>query len=441
VELWHNPANYQSGGAAYTLEFTAAPTATSVQFQYQVSTAVGPFTVSDASLERQQLAYNISRKTYFLGSQAIATRISGDPDEDNGLFYIHTDHLGSTSLMSDSGGALVVDSVARYLPYGRWRTEPTADLTDRAYTGQKHNMDIGLYYYNARYYAPGIGRFISADTIVPDPTNPQQFNRYTYVLNNPIVLVDPTGHFSEAAIFEYLYNMYGDDWYSVYQAWQADTEWWELITTASAGDTIFTSANTHGIYYHFIGEGQDLLTGVYTNWAPNATLGNASLLDIQAGNHGIVWGGWFTNNSSGQVINVHHRMSVTSRFVYQPTGGSGIVGDFGSNLAREVLQMGVCSLVGGGIVCAAGVNTAVGPVWSLVNPLSYSVMGPNGEFMISNRNLSPDDQIWVSAGHVFSYHAAYDFLENRLMRTDITYYGHQPRIHPMWRLRVHYVYQ
>jgi hypothetical protein len=46
VELWHNPANYQSGGAAHTLPFTAAATATSVQFQYQATTVVGPFASS-----------------------------------------------------------------------------------------------------------------------------------------------------------------------------------------------------------------------------------------------------------------------------------------------------------------------------------------------------------------------------------------------------------
>jgi RHS repeat-associated protein len=113
------------------------------------------------------------------------------------LYYIHTDHLGSTSLMSDADGQKVETSVARYLPYGRWRTEPTADLTDRGYTGHKHNDDLGLIYMNARYYLPGIGRFISADTLVPDPTNPQQFNRYTYVLNNPLRFTDPTGHCAE----------------------------------------------------------------------------------------------------------------------------------------------------------------------------------------------------------------------------------------------------
>jgi RHS repeat-associated protein len=46
--------------------------------------------------------------------------------------------------------------------------------------------DIGLIYMNARYYSPYINRFISADTIVPDPANPQSFNRYSYVENRPM---------------------------------------------------------------------------------------------------------------------------------------------------------------------------------------------------------------------------------------------------------------
>jgi hypothetical protein len=44
---------------------------------------------------------------------------------------------------------------------------------------------------------PSVGRFASADTIVPDPTNPQSYNRYSYVLNNPLNLADPTGHCSQ----------------------------------------------------------------------------------------------------------------------------------------------------------------------------------------------------------------------------------------------------
>lgn len=52
-----------------------------------------------------------------------------------------------------------------------------------------------MYYYNARYYDPQIGRFISADTIVPYPTDPQSFNRYSYCRNNPLKFTDPSGHY------------------------------------------------------------------------------------------------------------------------------------------------------------------------------------------------------------------------------------------------------
>jgi hypothetical protein len=49
-------------------------------------------------------------------------------------------------------------------------------------------------FYHARYYAPALGRFISADTMVPSPSNPPGLNRYSYVYNNPLNLVDPSGH-------------------------------------------------------------------------------------------------------------------------------------------------------------------------------------------------------------------------------------------------------
>ncbi|MCL5264640.1 MAG: hypothetical protein M1343_05525 [Chloroflexi bacterium] len=67
--------------------------------------------------------------------------------------------------------------------------------TDRQYTGQTLDNSTGLYFYGARYYDASLGRFVSPDTIVPDPKNPQSLNRYSYGYNNPLVYVDPTGHF------------------------------------------------------------------------------------------------------------------------------------------------------------------------------------------------------------------------------------------------------
>jgi hypothetical protein len=51
-----------------------------------------------------------------------------------------------------------------------------------------------LLFLHARYYDPALGRFISADTIVPEPGNPQDFNRYAYVRNNPTMYIDRDGH-------------------------------------------------------------------------------------------------------------------------------------------------------------------------------------------------------------------------------------------------------
>ncbi|GAB4164744.1 MAG: hypothetical protein Fur0021_40320 [Candidatus Promineifilaceae bacterium] len=62
----------------------------------------------------------------------------------------------------NNGSGMVSGSRTRYLPFGSYRTAPTQTFTDRGYTSQKHNNDLGLIYYNARYYLPDLNRFLSA---------------------------------------------------------------------------------------------------------------------------------------------------------------------------------------------------------------------------------------------------------------------------------------
>lgn len=123
--------------------------------------------------------------TLFAGGQRIATKTGTT------LRYFHQDHLGSTSLVTDSAGAVV--QTTRYTPFGNVY-ESSGSVTDIGYTGHRADASDGLIYMRARYYDPGTGRFLTPDTIVPDVYDPQTLNRYAYVSNNPINYTDPTGH-------------------------------------------------------------------------------------------------------------------------------------------------------------------------------------------------------------------------------------------------------
>jgi RHS repeat-associated protein len=134
------------------------------------------------------------------------------------LNYILQDHLGSTSATADTSGTSA--GTIKYFPFGSTRPGSATLSTDRLFTGQRLDT-TGLYYYNARYYDPSIGRFISPDKQVQldssaplgssffcinladvsdcfkltgfSPTNPQCLNRYSYVLNGPLSKTDPSG--------------------------------------------------------------------------------------------------------------------------------------------------------------------------------------------------------------------------------------------------------
>ena len=81
----------------------------------------------------------------------------------------------------------------KYYAYGAQRDD-NAVTTDHRFTGQKYSDDTGLYYYNARYYDPEIGHFISPDTLVPEPGKVFAYNRYMYAYGNALKYTDPSGH-------------------------------------------------------------------------------------------------------------------------------------------------------------------------------------------------------------------------------------------------------
>jgi RHS repeat-associated protein len=94
--------------------------------------------------------------------------------------------------MTDADGDIIESS--QYMPFGAMRDHSGPEVSSYKFTDQEFDAETGLYNYNARLYDPLIGRFISPDSMVQAPYDPQTLNRYSYARNNPLIYTDPSGH-------------------------------------------------------------------------------------------------------------------------------------------------------------------------------------------------------------------------------------------------------
>ena len=112
-----------------------------------------------------------------------------------GLHYQLADWLGTRRVQTTAAG--VPEETCISYPFGDGPTCSGTDATGSRYTGKERDSESGLDYFGARYNASSMGRFTS-----PDPgwffasrlENPQTWNQYSYVLNNPLSFTDPDGY-------------------------------------------------------------------------------------------------------------------------------------------------------------------------------------------------------------------------------------------------------
>jgi RHS repeat-associated protein len=114
-------------------------------------------------------------------------------DEGTEVYFILTDHLGSTSLTYRTSDGQT--AAQKYKPWGETRQGSGELPTDRTFQGQRDDSYINMLWFGSRWYDPALGRFNQPDSIVPlEMQGVQAWNRYAFVNNNPIRFTDPTGH-------------------------------------------------------------------------------------------------------------------------------------------------------------------------------------------------------------------------------------------------------
>ena len=155
------------------------------------------------------------------GSEKSIIYIGGSPYESNIIYikdfnedsegsykFLHKDYLGSILAISDEKGDKLEQR--HYDAWGNLthlqirdneiisdpdKIEKKILLIDRGYTSHEHFQEVGIIHMNGRLYAPLLRRFLNADENIQNPYNTQNYNKYGYVLNNPLMYNDPSGEF------------------------------------------------------------------------------------------------------------------------------------------------------------------------------------------------------------------------------------------------------
>ncbi len=203
------PANFVTPGA--TLSFVYGPEHERIKQITPSGTTiyVHPDKIGGLSYEKFTKPDNSVEHRHYVSAAGGVIAMLRQTTSGINAFYMHRDHLGSTTAVTNEAGA-VVDRMS-YEPFGKRRSpsgalDPqsliTGTITDRGYTNHEHIDEAGLINMNGRVYDPDTARFISADPGIPYANDLQSYSRFSYTRNNPLALVDPSGFLDQVADLE-----------------------------------------------------------------------------------------------------------------------------------------------------------------------------------------------------------------------------------------------
>ena len=129
---------------------------------------------------------------YIRGTNLVAKYNYRNGNKSEYTYYTQNAHGDVVNLTNANGE---VTKTYKYNAFGVEKDISESDTNAFRYCGEYYDSESGTIYLRARYYDPTIGRFISRDSFAGKNEDPLSLNLYTYCANNPIVNIDPTGHF------------------------------------------------------------------------------------------------------------------------------------------------------------------------------------------------------------------------------------------------------
>ncbi len=188
--------------------------------RYKQIYSSGPGDITYTIGKEFEKVYNTSgiydyRHYVFAGDKRVAL-VSRLATGVNTTYYFLGDHISSTTSILNANGTDYVD--ANFSAYGAGRDPanwsgaignrgPFYATTLNLFTGQQTHLLMNLVNLNGRMLDAVTGRMMSADPTIPDPGNTQSYNRYSYVKNNPLTQVDPTGFADDPPKLELPYDV------------------------------------------------------------------------------------------------------------------------------------------------------------------------------------------------------------------------------------------
>jgi RHS repeat-associated protein len=250
---------YAAGNTTTTFEYDAGFARSKKiterdRLQREITLYLGSYErITHESRASDNLSYTLNKTEHrhSIGGLALKTFTEANGTTTDETVYFLKDHLGSLTASVGSNG--LVKERYSFDAWGSRRDAATwsdstydsftkTTTTTRGYTGHEMLDELGIVHMNGRLYDPELGRVLSGDPIIQEPENAQNYNRYSYVINNPLSLTDPSGYSwwsknvtkKVSKFFKNVGNAFTKAWKKTTK-WLAQNEWAMIAVTIIVG--------------------------------------------------------------------------------------------------------------------------------------------------------------------------------------------------------------